>query len=524
MDFALLDRLRADLEAADYRVSRVAALLGEQAEAARARGVLVPARRALDSREESALSTLIRLFLLGAEVPAEQINAALPSLGTDGAAELGLLEPGSGEGEAQAGLRTALSLVPVEIADATSESPLHWWIISDLDDALRRGPARPDHVMGVGGATRSLIAQAPPSRVDSALDLGTGCGIVALHLLLRAERVVATDVSDRALTFARANARLNGVDERIEFRAGDRYAPVAGERFDLILSNPPFVITPRSSDEAERYVYRDGGLTGDALAASVVEAGPAHLTGTGTLLCLANWESPWGTPGLTRVEEWLAAAHRGAGPIAAWVIERDRVDPARYAETWARDGGARPGEEAFDGLVEAWLADFAARRITAVGLGSIRISRCAASDDREPIMRIEHAAGAWATDGLGAALDAAFRAGSAADALSHDEVLASHWVLDASVREERQHVPGQEAPSAITLLIEQPIARRVSADPLLAAAVGACDGDLSLGQISDALATLLEVEASAAAEALVAGVRELAWLGAVTQSGADTAR
>ncbi|MBU3995357.1 MAG: SAM-dependent methyltransferase, partial [Actinobacteria bacterium] len=74
-------------------------------------------------------------------------------------------------------------------------------------------------------------------------------------------------------------------------------------------------------------------------------------------------------------------------------------------------------------------------------------------------------------------------------------------------------VPGEEAPYAIALEASAGISRRVTADPLLAAAVGACDGELSLGQIADALATLLEVDAGAAAEALVAGVRELVWMG-----------
>ncbi|MFT4231258.1 MAG: methyltransferase, partial [Leucobacter sp.] len=103
--------------------------------------------------------------------------------------------------------------------------------------------------------------------------------------------------------------------------------------------------------------------------------------------------------------------------------------------------------------------------------------------------------------------------GAAAERMSDAEVLAARWLLDDAVREEREHRPGEEAPRAITLVTDRPVARRVTADPLLAAAVGACDGELTLGQIADALATILEVDAGAASEALVAGVRELAWLG-----------
>ena len=521
MDLELIRHLRADLRAADYRSAAVRGLLGEDADAARRRGVFVPAARALAERDASPLATLIRVFLLGEAVSAELLDAALPTLGAQGARELELVA------DTPAGLRAALSLNPETVPDARSDTPPEWWILSDLDDQLRRGPARPDHVMGVGGATRSLIAQAPTSDAVLSLDLGTGCGIVALHLALRGGRVIATDISDRALRLAAANAVLNGMAHAIEFRRGSLLAPVAGERFDLILSNPPFVITPRTGD-VPVYEYRDGGLVGDALAAAVVREAPAALAPDGTLLCLANWETPWGGNGLQRVGEWLTAA---AVPLTAWVIERDRVSPAQYAETWARDGGARPGSAEFDALLTAWLDDFAARRIVAIGLGSIRIRRedavarehtgpdhagpdhAVPDHTAESVIHVEQATGAWSEDALGQALERAFAAGSTAARFSDAEVLAHRWLVSDSVAEERVHDPGSDAPRAITLVTDRPIARRVMADPLLAAAVGASDGDLTLGQIADALAQLLEVAPAAARAAVVAGARELAWLG-----------
>lgn len=516
MDPDLIDRLRDDLDAAGYRSASVSALLGASADTARQRGVFAPARRALREREDGPLARLIRLFLLGEALPAAELDAALPALGTGGALELGLVEAAE-----SAALRAALSLSPVEIADARAPEPQHWWILSDLDDQLRRGPARADHVMGVGGATRSLIAQAPPSDAPRCLDLGTGCGVVALHLASRG-RVVATDISERALVLARANARLNGVEQRIEFRRGDLFAPVAGERFDLILSNPPFVITPREAG-ATVYEYRDGGMTGDGLAERVVREAPPLLAGGGELLCLANWETPWGGSGLERVRSWIAgAASNGAaaaGPIDAWVIERDRVEPAQYAETWARDGGARPGSAAFEELMDAWLADFSARRTVAVGLGSIRLRRGGPARRDAGVIHVEHAAGGYGAEAPGRRLAAAFDAGIGAELMSDADVLATRWLLDGAVREEREHRPGEEAPRVIVLTTDRPIARRVTADPLLAAALGACDGELTLGQIADALATLLEVDAGAAEEALVSSARELAWCGMLTPSG-----
>ncbi|MGJ0204409.1 DUF7059 domain-containing protein [Leucobacter sp. gxy201] len=515
MDESLIELLRADLKAAGYSAGAVETLLGPAADGARQRGVFAPARRVLAAREGSALATLVRVFLLGESAAAEEIEAALPELGAAGAAGLGLVDSDTGEGSGAGAFRAALSLNPVRIADAVATEPQEWIVLSDLDDQLRRGPARPDHVMGVGGATRSLIAQAPAGAVARGLDLGTGCGIVAMHLALRGP-VVATDISERALRIARANARLNGVGGLIEFRRGDLFAPVAGESFDLVLSNPPFVITPRGSD-APIYEYRDGGLVGDELAARVVSGAPGLLSPGGQLVCLANWESPWGANGLERVRGWVDAAARTAGPVSAWVIERDRLSPEQYAETWARDGGARPGDAEYERLMEAWLDDFAARRIVSIGLGAVRVRRegpdAPGGGRADALVHVDQAEGRYADEGLGSLMQHAFAAGVTAARMSDAAVLAAHWAVDPAVVEERIHRPGEEAPTAITLITDRPIARRVTADTLLAAAVGACDGELSLGQIADALATILEVDAGAAAEALVAGARELAWLG-----------
>ncbi|MHA3722366.1 DUF7059 domain-containing protein [Leucobacter sp. HY1910] len=504
----LIDQLATDLAAASYTHESVEALLGVSAHRALTAGVTVAARRALGERPATPLVTLTRLFLLGDPVDEVELAAAVDALGVAGLVALGLVARGG-----QTTYRAALSLNPVTVAD--DGAACDWWIVSDLDDHLRGGPARPDHVMGVGGATRSLIAQLPPL-TDSpdvtsgrALDLGTGCGIVALHLARRYKRVVASDISDRALELGRANARLNGLADRIEFRAGSLFAPVAGEQFALIASNPPFVITPRREGETI-YEYRDGGLAGDELAAEVVRAGATHLASHGTLVCLANWETPWGGNGLERVRGWLREA--GVPGLAAWVVERDRLDPLGYAQMWARDGGERAGSAGYDERVADWLDDFEARRVVSIGLGSIRIARTQA-EDPEPLVHLEQAAGAYTSEAPGRAIQEAFAAGIAAARMSDAELLELRWMRDAAVSEQREHEPGVESPRAISLDIDRPIARRVAADPLLAAAVGACDGELTMTQIADALATILEVDGAAAREALVASTRELAWLG-----------
>lgn len=105
----------------------------------------------------------------------------------------------------------------------------------------------------------------------SVLDMGTGSGVCALFAARHARRVIAVDISAAAVRCARLNAMLNHLENRIDIRHGDLFAPLAGERFDLALFNPPFYLgVPkddrdaawRSSDTAQRFA---AGL-GDHLA------------------------------------------------------------------------------------------------------------------------------------------------------------------------------------------------------------------------------------------------------------------
>ena len=506
----LVDLLREDLEAAKFTDESVAELLGSEAEAARQRGQLVSARAVLARRGTSRRATLIRLFLLGEWIPFAEVDAALPMLRAEGALSMGLIEE-----RLDGRVSAAVSLSPVRLADAGAPDGVHWWIISDLEDHVRLGPARADHVMGVGGATRSLIAMLPPEPVEHALDLGTGCGVVAMHLALRGP-VLATDISERALTFAAANARLNRV-EGITLRAGDLYHAVAEETFELIATNPPFVISPQEG--VPQHEYRDAGLAGDRLAERVVAEGVAHLRPGGTLISLANWEYHWGVDGLERVEAWIRN-EPGEPSVDAWIIERDVLDPAQYAELWARDGGLREGSEAHSRTIDSWLQDFRNRRVTRIGLGSIRIRRHDETGmHHEVIRRSERSTGPLQEQSLGAHLRQTFDTGVHTARLSDEQVLHACWVRSPELREQREYTPGQEHPTDISLVSAEGIERHVSADTLLAAAVGACDGELSLTQIAEALATLLELELDAISSALARKFRELAWLGFVTNAG-----
>lgn len=488
--------LRADLEAARYCVDQLDALWGAAAEAALQRGNRVPAQRALAASAAPA-AVLARAFVLGETVDAVELAAALPALGVDGAVALGLVEQSADR------VRPLVDLRPYSFVDPHGAG--EWWIASDLGELATGGALRVDHVLGVGGASTTLAALQFPDDVDTVLDLGTGCGIQALHARRFARRVVATDISERALGFARLNAELNGLDG-IEFRLGSLYEPVAGERFDRIVSNPPFVITPRSPEVPE-YEYRDGGLVGDALVASVVADAAHHLVPGGTAQLLGNWEYRGNADGLERAADWA-----GSAGLDAWVIERDRLDPARYAETWIRDGGTRPGTPEFERLCAAWLDDFAHRGVAEVGFGYLVLRRPGGegSDAAPRFRRTERASAPLeGVAGIGAHLSAALAARDAVAGLDDAALAATRLRVAGDVTEERSHWPGAEDPSVIVLRQGGGLRRELRADPALAAVVGACDGELPLGVIVDAVAELLGVDAAQLRPAVLAEVREL---------------
>lgn len=488
---AELAALRSDLESARFRVDHLEALWGAAAEEALRRGNRVPAHRAL-AASDSPAATLARLFILGELGDPDAVAAALPSLGLAGAETLGLATITAGR------VRPLADLRPYAFVDPQGAG--EWWIASDLGELATGGALRIDHVLGVGGASTTLAGLQFTDRVATALDLGTGCGIQALHARRFADRVVATDISERALGYARLNAELNGIDG-IEFRLGNLFEPVVGERFDRIVSNPPFVITPRTPD-VPAYEYRDGGLEGDALVASVVSGSAQHLLPGGTAQLLGNWEYREGADGLERAADWA----REAG-LDAWVIEREQQDPARYAETWIRDGGTRPGTAEFELLCAAWLDDFARRGVSAVGFGYLVLRLPAGTP---PFQRAERASAPLdGNAGIGSHLAAALRARDAIAGLDDAALLATRLRVGGDVTEERSHWPGAGDPSVILLRQGGGLRRDIRVDSSLAAVVGACDGELPLGVIIDAVAQLLDADATQLRAAILGEVREL---------------
>nr|NLD41057.1 class I SAM-dependent methyltransferase [Actinomycetales bacterium] len=538
-------RLRADLTA----LGSISDALGETGTAALDREQRVPAllvARAAETPE----ATIARLFLLGDDVPSPLLEAALPSLRTEGALRLGLVRTGA-DPEAY---RATVDIRPI----GTDETRL--WLAADLGERATGRALVADHVLGVGGASLTLVGITDRAPVHRALDLGTGCGIQASILTGHAQHVVATDLSERALAFARFNAALNG--QEWDLRRGSLFEPVRGERFDLIVSNPPFVITPAAAYEAGLPVmeYRDagrssdvghtsdaGGISGaghtsdagggpvpsaaarkggtDSEKDSAGAAGAGHtsgdhllevilgslrsqLTADGRAQMIGNWEHRAG-------EDWKERLSAAAHGLDLWVVEREVMDPAQYVELWMRDGGFRAGERhRTEAVYAAWLQDFQARGVESIGFGYILAAPTPST--RPPARRFERAGGP-ADQPVGDHLAAAFAAQrrhadeAAADPAATPLAHVATWRLAAApdVTVEHHLRPGEEDPTVILLRQGSGLGRTHRMDTALAGLLSVADGELTVGQTAAALADLLHVPAEALNAELAAAVVEL---------------
>ena len=489
---ALAD-LAADLSSANFTVDALADLWGQDASAALHRGQRVPALRRITST--TPLSTLARVFVLGLAADPVDVDAALPTLGLAGAVELGLV---SAEGAPRLDLR------PYSFADG--RGVVSWWIASDLGELALGTPIPENHVLGVGGASTTLSGLMISEPVDLALDLGTGCGIQALHAARHATRVIATDISARALELAAFNAELNGITN-IELRLGSLFDPVLGEKFGHVVSNPPFVITPRGQDGVPAYEYRDGGMVGDGIVASVIKDVESRLIPGGIAQLLGNWEYG-AADGLARVEQWV----RFTG-LDAWVIERERQTVERYAETWIRDGGTLPGPE-FDRLYGAWLDDFESRGVTEVGFGYVTLRRPLLGG---PTCRRFERLEAPLADSLGTHIAALFAAADWLHSVDDAAFTRASLTVAPDVTEQRHYWPGDEHPTVMDLRQGAGFSRTVPLGTALAAVVGACDGTLPVGAICAAVAQLLEVDEAELTAELLPALRELVLTGLLSR-------
>jgi len=298
------------------------------------------------TRGGAPLDTLIRLFFLGVPVEIGAARQALAPMPVDAWERAGLLSTRAGE---------AVPLVKIV--------PYRGFLFAADMPALVRSGARDDFVLGVSNSSALLAHTVVPVPARHALDLGTGCGILALLASAQSERVDATDKNARAVAFAAFNARLNGIGN-VAFATGSLFEPVAGRRFDLIVSNPPYVISPRL-----RYLFADSGVRGDEFCRELIRRAPDFLEEGGYCQVMANWAHRAGQSWTDALAGWF----EGLGcDVLVWGAETQ--DASGYAMNWIQQ--TEPAHrERLSELYDEWMRYYDGEGIEAVTYGLVSMRR-----------------------------------------------------------------------------------------------------------------------------------------------------
>ncbi len=490
----------------DFGSAAVAEALGTGGEAALSRSDLSAVDRL--TRGGSPTETWIRLFVLGLPVSTDDAGAALRPLSVEAALAAGLLEPATETAGSDDRVRAALDVRPYSEVDGPD-----WWVVSDLGSDVRPGRLDPEHVLGIGSAATTLAQCTVRSPVARALDIGTGCGVQALHLSRHSGSVTATDLSTRALGLAATTAALNEL--AWDLRQGSLLEPVAGERFDLIVSNPPFIVGPGFAPGRDGYTYRDSGMAADSVSARLVRRLPGLLTEGGTAQLLANWALTGDEPWQDRLAGWLP----GTG-CEAWVWQREVTDPGEYVSLWLRDAGERPGTESWRARYDRWLDWFTDAGVLGVGMGLVSMRRTGAArtevvceDVPQPYERP-----------AGAEIEGWFARRSWLRSSGRDGLLGARLRVDADLIQTTHALIGAEGwqPALVQLRRSHGMRWELEVDEAVSGLVAACDGTATLGVLLSVIASAVSAPLADVITALTPVVVDLIERGFVAPNDLPT--
>jgi SAM-dependent methyltransferase len=446
-----IDRLRARLIELEYKEETFHKILPSFMQGDPTLGGAFPVLQHLKT-PDPGLATLIRLFV--GELPVEEA-ACCTALGA-------------------ALFETLLKADILHRSDSGISCPLALIAIKDVfivaDRARNNPPELVKHIVMAAGPSSVTLANATPRRhVRKALDIGCGGGVQSLQLAKHVDQVVGVDINERALSLGRFAAQLSGV-ANIEFRHSDFFSALEGEKFDLIVANPPFVISPESTSQ-----YRDGGLGGDRVTETVIRKAGAFLEEGGISVTVCEWASLQGTSANERMQQWT----EGNG-CDVWISYGTPVEPSRYALTWLQGDQRRLSVVEYSQKYDRWVAHYEALGMQSMQTGLVAMRKRTGenwfyADEAPELMR-----GQW-----GSTLLMMFDLLDNIKNSSLDQLLDQPYKLAPQAR--LRHILAQEGTHwgqvTAELLLEEPLNYSGRVDHHIAKLCSRCDGTGTLRQL-----------------------------------------
>ena len=469
--------LRQALARSNYNTGGVRVALGGAAESSPGEAPVHARRLGTDDQ-----AVLVRLFLLGLDVDADRARTALaPARPED-------LERG-GWIEVDRGGRVRC---PIRI------SPFEGLLLAHDPEVVDSPEA--DIVTGLNSAARTLASLTPRRPAGRALDVGTGSGVQALLAAKHSDHVVATDVNPRALAFTELGAALSGFDH-VECREGSFFDPVEGEEFDLVVSNPPYVISPDA-----QLVYRDGGLERDEVSRIAVTGAASHLAEGGLGMVLANWVheawEPWDRP----LRDWL----RGGG-CDALLLHHLSEDGLEYAAKW--NARYRRDPETHAQTLDRWTGYYRDAGIGFLATGGVALRRRGGGEPRITTAEMVTGPAGNGGDHVLRVLDAAALLAEGGD----DALLATPLALvpGHALHRERRHTGEGYGPETVRMVLDDSAGLSSEFGPAVAAILVGLDGTRTPGDLVPLLAQALPGTDDEIREAVLVAVRTLVEQGLV---------
>jgi len=431
-------------------------------------------------RTDSPYNILVQLFRLGRQVDESILRKELPKLDIKSLVAAGLLHCEGGVVRSNAKL-----------------TPYHDLLLaSDFGPEIHREMSA-DHVLGVGAASLTLAGLTIRRKVKTALDLGTGAGIQAFLAARHADRVIGTDTNPRALNFAAFNARLNHI-EGVQWREGSLYEPVADEQFDLIVSNPPFVISPES-----KFVFRDTNLPGDTISQQVIRSAGERLNEGGFACILFNWHHQDDADWASRPLSWVSDTG-----CDSWLLSFNTADPLTYAADWLKTGEGQDSPD-YGRYLDEWMAYYEKIGIGQISAGAMFMRRRSAAANWSRTDTIEKGR---TVGECGQQVERIFAAEDLLRSLDDDRKLLEHRLLfDKHHLLEHQLTVenGRWAVQVERLHTDRGISFSGNVDMHIARLLAGCDGRQTLRQLIRAVAPQTQTDPETLTGACLAVVRKL---------------